>query len=52
MEGRDYVTPSDVKAIAGEVLRHRIALSYKAEAKEVSSDWLIEQIFKAVKAPA
>ena len=51
VDGRDYVLPRDVKGIANEVLRHRIALTYKAEAKEVTSDSLVEQIFSKVEVP-
>ncbi len=51
LEGRDYVLPSDVRAIANEVMRHRIALTYKAEAKDVTSDQLVEQIFSKVPVP-
>ena len=52
MEGRDYVLPSDVRAIANEVMRHRIALTYKAEAKDISTDDLVEQIFMKVPVPS
>ncbi|MFT5466341.1 MAG: MoxR-like ATPase [Verrucomicrobiales bacterium] len=52
MEGRDYVVPGDVRSIASEVLRHRIALTYKAEARDLTSDQLIDKIFMAVSPPA
>ncbi len=52
IEGRDYVLPSDVRAIASEVMRHRIALTYKAEAKDLTSDALVEQIFEKVPVPS
>ncbi len=51
MGGRDYVVPSDVKAVAHEVLRHRIALSYKALAQNLSTDDVIELIFQKVPVP-
>ncbi len=50
-DGRDYVVPGDVKAVAPIVLRHRVAVTYKAEAKEISSDQLIAQILGAVEIP-
>ena len=51
LSGRSYVVPRDVKAIAPDVLRHRLILSYEAEAGEKSSDDIIEQILLAVSAP-
>ena len=44
MQGRSYVLPEDIKAIAGDVLNHRIILNYEAEADEVSSLACVEQI--------
>src|SRR4029079_4140713 len=44
LEGRGYVTPQDVKDIAKDVLRHRVILSYEAEAEEVSSEGVIEKV--------
>ncbi len=46
MQGRNYVTPDDVQAIIKDVLRHRIALSYEAEADRISSDRVIEEMIK------
>lgn len=48
MQQRDYVTPDDVRAIVKDVLRHRIALSYEAEADGISSEQVIEEIVKLV----
>jgi len=48
---RAYVLPDDVKAIAKEVLRHRIGLSYEAEAESVTSDMIIQEILQIVKVP-
>jgi len=48
---RSFVTPDDVKAIAHDVLRHRIGLSFEAEAESVSTDKIIEAIFTGVQAP-
>jgi MoxR-like ATPase len=51
LRGRGYVTPEDVKAIGPDVLRHRIILTYEAEAEELSSDDLIRSIFDHVAVP-
>ncbi|MEO0444452.1 MAG: MoxR family ATPase [Verrucomicrobiota bacterium] len=51
LEGRDYVIPSDVRAMAPEVLRHRIALTYKAQAKKVTADDLVDRLFESVPIP-
>jgi MoxR-like ATPase len=51
LNSRGYVLPEDVKAIAHDVLRHRIILSYEAEAEEISSDDIIKKILEKVKVP-
>ena len=51
MQGRGYITPEDIKAIGPDVLRHRIILTYEAEAEEVSSDDIVQKIFDAVEVP-
>jgi MoxR-like ATPase len=51
LRGRGYATPDDVKAVAHRVLRHRITLSYEAEAEEVTTDTIIKQILAKVKVP-
>ena len=51
LSGRGYVTPQDVKTIGPDVLRHRILVSYEAEAQELSSDDLIQEIFSTVDVP-
>ncbi len=48
---RHFVTPDDVKAVIGDVLRHRILLTYEAEAENISSDQIIQQIIRTVPAP-
>ena len=48
MQGRDYATPQDVKDVAHDILRHRMAISYRAEAESLTSDDLLEQILKQV----
>ena len=50
-EGRGFVLPEDVKAVAFEVLRHRIVLSYEAEAEEMNSDDVIRILLSAVTIP-
>jgi len=51
IQGRGYVTPQDVKSLGMDVLRHRLIVSYEAEAEEKTSEDLIQQIFNAVKVP-
>jgi MoxR-like ATPase len=51
IKGRGYVTPDDIKAIGMDVLRHRIILTYEAEAEEVTTESVISRIFDAVQVP-
>jgi MoxR-like ATPase len=51
LQGRDYVTPEDIKSIGPDVLRHRIILTYEAEAQGVTTDDIISKIFHAVPVP-
>jgi len=51
LKGQDYVSPIEIAYIAKEVLRHRIILSYEAQAEEISQDWIIEEVLKAVPIP-
>jgi MoxR-like ATPase len=51
LRGRGYVVPEDVKAIAPDVLRHRVLLTFEAEAEDVSSDGIIAKILEAVDVP-
>ncbi|CBL46629.1 MoxR-like protein [gamma proteobacterium HdN1] len=48
---RDFVTPEDVQAVAHDVLRHRIGLTFEAEAKGVTSDHIIDELLDRVTAP-
>ena len=48
---RGYVTPEDVKAVGPDVLRHRIVLSYEAEAEEVTSEDIVKKVFEVVEVP-
>lgn len=49
--GRDYVSPQDVKDVAMDVLRHRIALSYAAEAEQVTTDRVVQKLLDSVPVP-
>ncbi len=51
LNGRGYVTPEDIKAIGLDVLRHRVLLSYEAEAENIAADQIVKQIFDAVDVP-
>jgi len=51
LEGRDYVTPIDIVSVVKDVFRHRIVLSYEAEADEISADKVIEEIISTVPVP-
>ncbi len=51
LQGRGYVTPEDVKSIGPDVLRHRIIVTYEAEAQAVTTDAIIKKIFNAVPVP-
>ena len=51
LRGRTYVTPDDVKAIAPDVLRHRVLTTYEAEAENVTSDDIVTRILETVEAP-
>jgi MoxR-like ATPase len=50
-QGRGYVTPHDVKSIGTEVLRHRIAVSYEAEAESISSEDIVRRVFEGLPVP-
>ncbi len=51
LRGRTYVTPDDVKAIAPDVLRHRVLTTYEAEAEQVTSDIIVKRVLDTVEAP-
>ena len=51
LNGRGYVTPQDVKSIGPDVLRHRIIVSYEAEAEAVTSETIVERIFAGLPVP-
>ena len=51
LRGRTYVVPEDVKAMAPDVLRHRVLLTFEAEAEDVTSDAVIAKVLEAVPVP-
>ncbi len=51
LNGRSYVTPFDVKAVGADILRHRLVLSYEAQAQELTPDNIIEKIFNTIPVP-
>ena len=51
MEKRGYVTPEDIRFIGKDVLRHRVILTYEAEAEEMSSDDVVDRLFESVEVP-
>jgi len=51
LNGRGFVTPEDIKSIGFDVLRHRIAPTYEAEAESITSEDLVRKIFDSVEVP-
>jgi MoxR-like ATPase len=51
LHGRGYVTPQDVKDVALEVLRHRVVVSYEAEAEDITSDQIVSRILESLPVP-
>jgi len=51
LRGRGFVTPEDVKAIGPDVLRHRLILSFEAEAEAITPDTVVQRVFDAVEVP-
>jgi len=51
LQGRGYVTPDDVRAIAPDVLRHRISVTYEAEAEDVTTDHIVREVLGAIEVP-
>lgn len=51
VQGRGYVTPQDIKSIGPDILRHRVIVSYEAEAEEKTSDDIIKRIFEEIEVP-
>jgi MoxR-like ATPase len=51
MDRRGYVTPDDVKSVIYEVMRHRIGLSYEAEAEQITTEDIIDRLVAQVEVP-
>jgi MoxR-like ATPase len=51
LSGRSYVTPQDVKSVAPDILRHRIILTYEAEAEELTSEMVVRKVLETVPVP-
>ena len=51
LSGRGYVVPQDVKDVALDVLRHRLAITYEAEAEEMTSDDIVKAIVNGIQVP-
>jgi MoxR-like ATPase len=51
LQGRAFVVPDDIKTIGPDVLRHRVLLSYEAEAEEITSEQLVQKIFASIPVP-
>jgi MoxR-like ATPase len=51
LRGKDFVTPVDIAYIAKDMMRHRIVLTYEAEAEGITTDQIIENVLKAVPIP-
>jgi MoxR-like ATPase len=51
LDGRGYVTPQDVKSVGYDVLRHRVSITYEAEAEDITPENLLQRIFDHLKVP-
>ena len=51
LQGRGYVTPQDVKSIAMDVLRHRLILTYEAEAEDLTAEKIVNKVLETVPVP-
>ncbi len=51
INGRGYVTPEDIKLVGADILRHRVIVTYEAEAEEITSENVIKQIFDQIQVP-
>ena len=51
MKRRGYVIPEDIKALAPDILRHRVIPTYEAEARDITSDDIVARILEAVEVP-
>jgi MoxR-like ATPase len=51
LDGRGYVTPQDIKTIGHDVLRHRVIVTYEAEAEDITAEQLLQRVFDHLKVP-
>jgi len=51
LQGRGYVIPQDVKSVAPDVLRHRVMVTYEAEAEELTSEDIVQRVLDGVEVP-
>jgi len=51
LRGRAFVTPDDIKAIAPDVLRHRVLTTYEAEAEEITADEIVRRVLAKIESP-
>jgi MoxR-like ATPase len=51
LRGRRFVVPEDVQAVAPDVMRHRIVLTFEAEAEDVTTDTIVQKVVASVRAP-
>ncbi|MCX6020845.1 MAG: ATPase, partial [Chloroflexi bacterium] len=51
LQRRAYVIPEDIKAIAPDVLRHRISVTYEAEAEEITPEAIVDRVLQQVEVP-
>jgi MoxR-like ATPase len=51
LDGRDYVSPDDIQQIAHDVLRHRILITYEAEAEGVTPDFVVSELLNRIAVP-
>ena len=51
LNGRAYTTPQDVKEVAPDVLRHRVLVTYEAEAEEITSETIVSRILREIPVP-
>jgi len=51
LKGRGYVTPEDIKAIGMDVLRHRVIVTYEAEAEGITSEDIVKKVFDHIEVP-
>ena len=51
IERRGYITPEDIRYVGSDVLRHRVILTYEAEAEELTADDIIQRLFEVIEVP-